>query len=220
MRYTLARIIPGKQPFELFMHPNDTEKTFTIEALREGDKQAFSVMVEMYSPPLYRLVLRMLGDSQEAEDALQETFIQAFRKIHQFEGRSRISTWLYRIAANQALMRLRKREPVFISVDEPVDTTEGGLLPRQLRDWCCLPEAEFMSSEAAQRLDHAINDLSPALKATFVLRDLQDLSTRETAEILEISESAVKTRLLRARLELRERLSDYFGERLEALDNG
>jgi RNA polymerase sigma-70 factor (ECF subfamily) len=218
-RYTLARIDLEKQPFGYFMHQIEQEETFTINALREGDREAFAAMVDLYSPPLYRLVMRMLGNPQEAEDALQETFLQAFRNINQFEGRSRLSTWLYRIATNQALMKLRKREPDFVSVDEPIETTEGGSLPRQLRDWCCLPEQEFMSSEASRHLDHAIQELSPALRAAFILRDLQEFSTREAAEILEISESAVKTRLLRARLELRERLSDYFGERLEAVNH-
>lgn len=202
------------------MHLNKTEKSYSIKALREGDKAAFTAMVDMYSPPLYKLLIRMLGNPQEAEDALQETFIQAFRNIQRFEGRSKISTWLYRIAANQALMRLRKREPTFVSMEEPIETIDGSLLPRQLRDWCCLPEAEFMSNEAARRLDLAIQELSPALRAAFVLRDLQEFSTREAAEILNISESAVKTRLLRARLELRGRLSDYFEERLEGVIHG
>ena len=199
------------------MHLNTSEQTISIDALHEGDKDAFARLVNTYSPALYRLILRMLGDSQEAEDVLQETFIQAFRHIEQFEGRSKISTWLYRIATNQALMRLRKREPDFVSVDEPIELSNGEQLPRQLRDWCCLPESEFLSSEVQDRLDEAIHALSPALRAAFILRDLQDLSTREAAEILDISESAVKTRLLRARLELRAKLSDYFEERLEAI---
>ena len=199
------------------MHLNTSEQTISIDALHEGDKDAFARLVNTYSPALYRLILRMLGDPQEAEDVLQETFIQAFRHIEQFEGRSKISTWLYRIATNQALMRLRKREPDFVSVDEPIELSNGEQLPRQLRDWCCLPESEFLSSEVQDRLDEAIHTLSPALRAAFILRDLQDLSTREAAEILDISESAVKTRLLRARLELRAKLSDYFEERLEAI---
>lgn len=175
-------------------------------------------MVNAYSPKLYRLALRMLGNPQEAEDVLQETFINAFRHLKDFEGRSQLSTWLYRIAANQALMRLRKNEPDLISVDEPVQMDDGDSMPRQLRDWCCLPEAEFMTGEAQAQLDQAIGGLSSALRAAFVLRDLQGLSTKETAEILGISESAVKTRLLRARMELRDKVSAYFGERVEAIE--
>ncbi len=199
------------------MHLTSKEETISISALQNGDKDAFALLVNTYSPALYRMILRMLGNPQESEDVLQETFIQAFRKIDHFEGRSKISTWLYRIAANQALMRLRKREPDFVSVDEPIETPTGDLLPRQLRDWCCLPESEFLSSEVQDRLDEAIRALSPALRAAFILRDLQNLSTREAADVLEISELAVKTRLLRARLELRTSLSDYFEERLETI---
>jgi RNA polymerase sigma-70 factor (ECF subfamily) len=197
----------------------DREREFSLEALRSGNREAFAKMVDAYSPQLYRLALRMLGNPQEAEDVLQETFINAFRHLIDFEGRSHLSTWLYRIAANQALMRLRKSEPDLVSVDEPVQMDDGGSMPRQLKDWCCLPEADFMTSEAQAQLDNAIGELSSALRAAFVLRDLQGLSTRETSEILEISESAVKTRLLRARLELREKLSGYFAGYVEAIEH-
>lgn len=197
----------------------EKEQQISIEALRSGDREAFAAMVDEYSSQLYRLALRMLGNPQEAEDVLQETFINAFKHMKQFEGRSQLSTWLYRIAANQALMRLRKNEPDMVSVDEPQQLGSGESVPRQLKDWCCLPEAEFMTSEAQAQLDQAIGELSSALRAAFVLRDLQGLSTRETAEILDISESAVKTRLLRARLELREKLSTYFSGRVEAIEN-
>jgi len=197
----------------------DKEQDISLNDLKSGDREAFAAMVNAYSPQLYRLALRMLGNPQEAEDVLQETFINAFRHLKQFEGRSQLSTWLYRIAANQALMRLRKNEPEMVSVDESVQIDNGESMPRQLKDWCCLPESEFMTSEAQAQLDQAIHELSSALRAAFVLRDLQGLSTRETAEILEISESAVKTRLLRARLELRDKLSAYFGDRLEAIEH-
>lgn len=190
----------------------------SIDALKAGDREAFATMVATYSPSLYRLALRMLGDPDEAEDILQETFINAYKGMSRFEGRSKLSTWLYRIASNQALMRLRKRHPDTLSVGENVeDAAEAA--PLELTDWCCLPEAEFMTGEAQAQLDFAIEKLSPPLRATFVLRDLQALSTRETAEILGISESAVKTRLLRARLQLREQLSEYYAERLKELDH-
>lgn len=195
-----------------------SEKTsISIQALREGDREAFAEMVEAYSPLIYRLALRMLGDEHEAEDVLQETFLNAYRALDRFEGRSSLSTWLYRIATNQALMRLRKQSPPMVSVDETHVDEEGYELPRQFTDWCCLPEDEFMSAEAQAMLNEAAEELSPALRAAFVLRDLHGFSTREAAEILEISETAVKTRLMRARLQLRERLSTYFSERVEEL---
>ncbi len=191
---------------------NDSE-AISLEALRRGDREAFAHLVETYSPLVYRLAMRMLRDPQEAEDVLQETFLNAFRAIGQFEGRSSLATWLYRIAANQALMRLRRPGPPTVSVDESADDGADVPIPKELFDWCCLPEEEFMTAEVRGQLDRAIQALSPALKAVFVLRDMEGLSTIETADSLGISEAAVKTRLLRARLQLRETLSEYFTER-------
>ncbi len=172
-------------------------------------------MVEEYSPRLYRLSLRMLEDPQEAEDALPETFLQAFRGIEGYEGRSSLGTWLYRIAANQALMRLRQRDPEMVSVEEPLPGANGEETPLDLKDWCCLPEEDFMTAEAQSQLDRAMGSLSSALRAVFVLRDIQGLSTADTAEILNLSEGAVKTRLMRARLHLRNSLSEYYDERVD-----
>lgn len=196
------------------------EELVDLEALKAGDKRAFAALVDAYSPRLYRLALRMLGDPLEAEDVLQDTFLKAFRGLDKFEGRSQMGTWLYRIAANEALMRLRKREPTMVSMDQEIEQPDGTELPRQLEDWCCLPEGEFMTAEAQEQLDRAVERLSPALRAAFVLRDLQGLSTREAAETLGISEAALKTRLSRARLELREQLTSYFSERVREFQDG
>ena len=192
----------------------------SVKALKAGDRETFAAMVDEYSPKLYKLALRMLRDPLEAEDVLQEAFLKAFRGINNFRGSSKLSTWLYRITANEALMRLRKKEIDALPVDEPYFLKDGAEVPRELKDWCCLPEDELMTTEAQDKLDDAISTLSPALRAAFVLRDLQGLSTREAAEVLQISEAAIKTRLLRARLELREILSGYFAERLEGTSNG
>jgi RNA polymerase sigma-70 factor (ECF subfamily) len=185
-----------------------------LQALRRGDQQAFAKLVEEHSPSVYQLALRMLHDPQEAEDVLQETFLNAFRALPRFEGRAALSTWLYRIATNQALMRLRRKRPQEVSLEEPWPSDDGDF-PRQFVDWCCLPEKEFMTEEVRAELRRGVEGLSPALRSVFVLRDLHGLSTRETAEVLGISESAVKTRLLRARLQLREHLSDYFADRIK-----
>jgi RNA polymerase sigma-70 factor (ECF subfamily) len=201
------------------MHPNIQDSESFVEKLKQGDREAFSTLVDEYSPKLYRLALRMLNDPYEAEDILQETFIKAYKGIGQFKGQSAISTWLYRIATNEALMYLRKNRPDFVAIDEPIEMPDGHLITRDIKDWCCLPESEFMTGEAQTKLDEAVADLSPALRSTFILRDLQGLSTRESAEILEVSEAAIKTRLLRARLQLRDRLSTYFEERVGALED-
>jgi RNA polymerase sigma-70 factor (ECF subfamily) len=190
------------------------DETFSLQALKAGDRAEFARLVEAYYQLIYRLAIKMLNDPQDAEDVLQETFFKALRGIRNFDGRSSLSTWLYRIATNEALMALRRKKPDVVSTDEPVETVEGEQEPVQIVDWCCLPENELMSAEAQRYLDKAIDRLSPNLRAVFVLRDIQGLSTQETAEVLNLSETAVKTRLSRARLHLREDLSGYFGEKL------
>jgi RNA polymerase sigma-70 factor (ECF subfamily) len=191
------------------------QKSFSLEALRDGDRAEFARLVEAYSPMIYRLGLKMLNNPQDAEDILQETFIKAYRHIGNFDGRSNVSTWLYRIATNEALMSIRRKRPETISFDVPSIYDTEPQEPLQIVDWCCLPEDEFLTSEGRARLDDAANRLPTSLRVVFVLRDIEGLSTRETAEVLEISEMAVKTRLSRARLRLREDLSEYFGKLLE-----
>ncbi len=191
------------------------QKSFSLEALRDGDRAEFARLVEAFSPMIYRLGLKMLNNPQDAEDILQETFIKAYRHIGNFDGRSSVSTWLYRIATNEALMSIRRKRPETISFDVPSVYDTEPQEPLQIVDWCCLPEDEFLTSEGRARLDEAANRLPTSLRVVFILRDIEGLSTRETAEVLEISEMAVKTRLSRARLRLREDLSEYFGKLLE-----
>jgi RNA polymerase sigma-70 factor, ECF subfamily len=185
---------------------------FSLEALRAGDRHEFSRLVEAYSNRIFRLALKILDDPQDAEDVLQETFIKAWRGLATFEGRSSLSTWLYRIAVNEALMMVRKRKPDSVSLDVEREDSEGESEPVEIVDWCCLPERELSSAETREFLDRAIQTLTPGLRAVFVLRDIEGLSVRETAEALSLSEAVVKTRLLRARLKLREALSVYFAE--------
>jgi RNA polymerase sigma-70 factor (ECF subfamily) len=154
----------------------------------------------------------MLNQQQDAEDVLQETFLKAYRGLKSFDGRSKISTWLFRIATNEALMVIRRKHPETVSIDEPVETEEGEQEPVQIIDWCCLPEEELLSEETRERLDIVVQKLPERLRVVFLLRDMNDLSTHETAEVLGLSDTAVKTRLSRARLRLREELSIYFGE--------
>jgi RNA polymerase sigma-70 factor (ECF subfamily) len=192
----------------------------SIEALRVGDRREFARLVDAYSGPLYRLALKMLGNATDAEDALQNTFLKAFQHVDQFEGRSSLSTWLYRIASNEALMQLRKRRPETTFSDISVeDDEEQNYDPVQLTDWPSLPEEELLSAEARTTLDHAIEHLPEKLRIVFVLRDIEDLSIQETSQVLGLSETAVKTRLLRARLRLREELSSYYGDRFNKRSN-
>jgi RNA polymerase sigma-70 factor (ECF subfamily) len=187
---------------------------FSLEALKKGDRVEFARLTDTYYEMIYRLALRMLQNPQDAEDVLQETFIKAYSHLKNFDGRSNVSTWLYRIATNEALMMIRRRKPESLSIEEPVQAEGYDQEPIQIVDWCCLPEESFMSDEVNAQLDEAIDKLPPSLRIVFILRDIQGLSTRETSQVLELSEMAVKTRLSRARLRLREDLSGYFSGQL------
>ncbi len=191
---------------------NEDNDQALLERIRRGDKSACAECVERHSPGVYRLALRLTGNEAEAEDVVQETFLSAFKAIDSFEGRSGLSTWLYRIAHNAALMRLRRVQPDQVSVDDEEVFGEGLDVPRQLHAWCCLPERDFESSEARIELERAVRELPEKLRAVFVMRELEALSTEETAEALDVSIDVVKVRLYRARLQLRERLSAYFTE--------
>lgn len=187
-----------------------TDEAELVLALKAGDQAAYAELVERFSSTIYNLALRMMGDRHEAEEVLQETFISAFRAVNRFEGRSMLGTWLYRIAYNAALMRLRKRRLPTTSIDEPIWTDEGDEVPRQLVDWRGLPDDLAQSGEFRVVLDAAVATLSETLRSVFVLRDIEGLSTAEVAEVLGLTETNVKVRLHRARLALREKLSEYF----------
>ena len=192
----------------------DLGQEISLQALQAGDRAEFARMVDAFSTQIYRLALKMLGDEQDAEDVLQNTFMKALQAIKNFEGRSSLSTWLYRIAVNEALMLLRRQKPtVQVAMDYEDDDDEISH-PTQFTDWCCLPEDELLSAESKGYLDKAVQQLPEKLRIVFLLRDIEGLSIRETSEALDLTETAVKTRLLRARLNLREQLSTYYGERL------
>jgi RNA polymerase sigma-70 factor (ECF subfamily) len=185
----------------------------SLSALQAGDRAEFARLVDLYSTPIYQLGLKMLGNPQDAEDVLQNTFLNALVHLPAFEGRSSLQTWLYRIAANEALMLIRRRKP---EIDlEPAESPEDpDLVPRQFMDWSALPEDVLLSGEGKRALDRAVGQLPESLRIVFLLRDVESLSIRETAEALDLTETNVKTRLLRARMFLREQLSTYYGERL------
>ena len=185
----------------------------SLEALAAGDRAEFARLVDAYSSPIYRLGLRMLGNPQDAEDVLQNTFLNVLTHISEFEGRSSLATWLYRIAANEALMLLRKKKPEVNVDDVEADEEAEDLKPTQFVDWSALPEDQLLSGEGKKILDQTIQTLPESLRIVFLLRDVEGLSIKETAEALNLTETNVKTRLLRARLFLREQLSAYYRER-------
>lgn len=192
----------------------DTE-TELIDALRHGEKHACADLVERFSPQIYRVARRLMDDPTDVEDVLQETLIAACNHAEDFEGRSSLGTWLYRIANNAGLMRLRKKRLPTISLDKPIELDDG-YVPRQLADWSLDPDQLVLADELRQVMDDGIAELTDALRAAFVMRDLEGLSTAETAEVLGISKSAVKVRLHRARLQLRDYLAEYLAETGEA----
>jgi RNA polymerase sigma-70 factor (ECF subfamily) len=193
-------------------------KTMSLEislaALIAGDRAEFARLVDAYSSPIYRLGFRMLGTSQDAEDVLQNTFLNVLTHLPTFEGRSSLSTWLYRIAANEALMLIRKKKPEINLDDSQAGDNDEDLLPTQFVDWSALPEDELLSGEGKDALDSAIATLPESMRIVFLLRDVEGLSIKETADALNLTETNVKTRLLRARMLLREQLSTYYGERI------
>jgi len=183
-----------------------------VAAAKSGDAAAFEELVNRYERKIFRLTMNITRNREDAEDAMQDAFMKAYSHLNNFQEDSRFYTWLVRIAANEALMRLRKRRPNQFSLDEPVEG-EDDLMPREIQDWGPSPEQRFAQSEMHKILDQVIDQLDPGFRTVFVLRDIEELSTEETAAALGISVPAVKSRLLRARLKLRQKLDRYMRDR-------
>lgn len=192
------------------------DEAVLLARIRAGDKRACAECVEVHAPGVYRLGLRLMGNEADAEEVVQETFLSAFQAIDSFEGRSSLRTWLYRIAHNVAMMRLRRPSPPMLSVEGSLELSEDGYaVPRQFYDWCCLPEAELESELVRSALVRGVVELPETLRGVFVLRELEGVSTEETAVALDISTDVVKTRLRRARLWLREWLSAHLAGQVQ-----
>lgn len=180
-----------------------------VARAKSGDAVAFEELVNRYERKIFRLTMNITRNREDAEDAMQDAFMKSYSHLKDFQEDSRFYTWLVRIAANEALMRLRKRRPNQVSLDEPLEN-EDDIMPREIEDWGPSPEQRYAQTEMHEILSHVIDTLEPNLRVVFVLRDLEGLSTEETASAVGISNSAVKARLLRARLKLREKLNPYF----------
>lgn len=180
-----------------------------VASAKAGDASAFEELVNRYERKIFRLAQNITGNREDAEDAMQEAFLKSYAHLKEFQGDSRFYTWLVRITVNEALMRLRKRRPNQVSLDEPVESEED-LMPRELEDWGPSPEQRYAQTELQGILSEVIEKLEPAFRIVFILRDAEELSTEETAALLGLSVPAVKSRLLRARLKLRQKLNRYF----------
>ncbi len=180
-----------------------------VASAKAGDASAFEELVNRYERKIFRLAQNITGNHEDAEDAMQEAFLKSYAHLQEFQGDSRFYTWLVRITMNEALMRLRKRRPNQVSLDEPVESEED-FMPRELEDWRPSPEQCYAQTELQGILSEVIEKLDPAFRVVFILRDVEELSTEETAALLGLSVPAVKSRLLRARLKLRQKLNRYF----------
>lgn len=202
-------IVSSPNPHRLPSTIARDDEHLLVEAAKSGDEGAFEELVSRYERKIFRLTMNITGNREDAEDAMQDAFLKSYSHLNTFQGDSRFYTWLVRIAANEALMRLRKRRPNQFSLDEPIETDED-TVPRELQDWGPGPEQRFAQTEMREILSSVIDELEPDYRMVFVLRDIEELSTEDTASALGISVPAVKSRLLRARLKLRNKLNRYF----------
>ncbi len=186
------------------------DESALVSRAKAGDTAAFSELVQHYDRRVFRMAKQITQNDDDAEDVLQETFLKAYTHLADFHGNSKFYTWLVRIAVNEALMKLRKRRSDrTVPLDEPIDTGEDEVI-REIAVWDQNPEDTYSREELGQLLDQAIQSLKPAYRTVFILRDIEEMSIEDTAETLGLSISAVKSRLLRARLQLREKLTRQF----------
>ena len=204
-----SKVNPPVPPRPLPSQVVKDDEPLLVAAAKSGDIPAFETLVGRYEHKIFRLTQNITQNREDAEDAMQEAFLKAYEHLGEFQGNSRFYTWLVRIAVTQALMKLRKRRPNQVSLDEQVDTGED-MVPREVEDWGPSPEERYEQTELARILSTVVGELEPGFRIVFQLRDIEELSTEETAEALGLSVPAVKSRLLRARLKLRQKLNRYF----------
>lgn len=201
--------------------PSDRE---LVELARRGDTAAFTTLVGRHQRQIYRLALRMMGNDADAEEVLQEAFLHAFQKLGDFRGDAAFNSWIYRIAANSALMRLRRkrRAPDAVSADaEPASDAppgprfgaDGAYVEPPRSDWSLRADDALQNQQLGRALEQAVANLSDDYRVVFLLKDVDGLSNEDIADSLGLSVPAVKSRLHRARLALREQLGEFFTKR-------
>ena len=186
-----------------------------VHATQNGDVSAFEQLVGRYDRKLLRIAQSITHNREDSQDAVQEAFLKAFQHLGEFREDSKFSTWLIRITVNQSLMKLRKQRATReASLDEDFQA-ENDMLPIEVTDWAPNPEQLYWASELRTILIKCLEELSPILRTVFVLRDIEGLTIEQTAEVLDVSHTAVKARLWRGRLQLREGLNKYFRKQTE-----
>jgi RNA polymerase sigma-70 factor, ECF subfamily len=194
-----------------------------VARAQAGDLEAFEALTTRYEARVYSLALRILRHEQDAEDVTQQTFVSAIEALPGFRREASFSTWLLRIASNAALRMIRKRKnPETVSLDEPLPGQEHGETPHPeyIADWRQSPEELAHNNEVRRLLDEALEEIPENMRMVFILRDVEGLSIKETAETLGLTEANTKVRLLRARLLLREKLTRHFGDPALRLEPG
>jgi RNA polymerase sigma-70 factor (ECF subfamily) len=187
-----------------------------VHASKNGDIAAFEQLVKKYDRKLLRIAQSVTHNREDSQDAVQEAFLKAYQNLAEFREDSRFSTWLIRITLNQSLMKLRRRNTTKeVSLDGDLQA-DGDMLPRDVVDWTPNPEELYWASELRDILTKTLEELPPISRTVFVLRDIEGLSIDQTAVVLNLSHSAVKARLWRVRLQLRERLNGYFSKDKES----
>jgi RNA polymerase sigma-70 factor (ECF subfamily) len=182
-----------------------------VRGVQGGDANAFYDLVRPYERAVFLAALGLVKNDADAEDVAQEAVLKAFKGICHFRGDAKFSTWLIQIAINEAKMKLRKdRRHLYESIEEGQPTEEGDYVPRDFADWREIPSESLERKEVREALNKALNSLGEKYRTVLMLRDVQQLSIAETAQVLGISEANVKTRLSRARLQLRDALAPGF----------
>jgi RNA polymerase sigma-70 factor (ECF subfamily) len=179
-----------------------------LERILAGEDQAFEDLVRRHERRVYRITLAITGNREDAEEAMQDAFFNVYRHLKEFEGTSRFTTWLTRVAINEALQKLRRRRNT-TSLDDPA-ISDDQLMPQRTDEWHANPEQRYAVQELRQLVEEAIRSLPPAYRVAFTLRDVENLSTEEAAEALGLSIAGLKSRILRARLMVREALAARF----------
>jgi RNA polymerase sigma-70 factor (ECF subfamily) len=181
-----------------------------IERIIAGDQAAFTELVRRYEGKVYQLALRLTGNQMDANDVIQEVFLSVYQKLHTFRGQAAFSSWLYRITANASFAKLNQRKrAAAVSIDDVLPAVEGQSPGGTFSEWSQKPDTILFNKEARAALEKAINDLPEEFRTVVILRDVENQSNQEVAEILNLSVAAVKSRLHRARLALRRTLGEY-----------
>lgn len=192
-----------------------------IDRVLEGDHEAFADLLNPYERMIYVTALSVLGNEADAEEAAQEAILKAFRALPRFRNESKFSTWLVQIVINESKMKLRKdRRRLYDSLDEGIQNEDGDYTPRDFADWREIPSEALENQELRQALATALATLPAKYRSVLVLRDVQQLSIRETADLLGLSEANVKTRLSRARLQMRDALAPGIMDNWQTRENG